>query len=63
MHLLNVRVIQVLMEIMTWFYVGKLKGFMVGRMDESPLLSKTTAEHSTSLASAASKIRIGSKQY
>ena len=26
----NVRIIQVLMEIMTWFYVGKVVGFMVG---------------------------------
>ena len=29
-HPLNVRILQVLMEIMTWFYIGKVVGFMVG---------------------------------
>ena len=30
MHPLNVRILQGLMEIMTWFYIGKVVGFMVG---------------------------------
>ena len=62
MHSSNVRILQVLMEIMTWFYVGKLEGFMVGGRDESLLLrgGETMVEHSTLLASAAHKIRLPS---
>ena len=61
MHPLVVRILQVLMEIMTCFYAGKLEGLMIGKMDELLLLSNTMAEHSTLLASAANRIRIGSE--
>ena len=49
------------MDIMTRCYAGKLEGLMVGRRDELPLLSNTMAKHSTLLASAAGKERIGFK--
>ena len=56
---LNVRILQVLTEIMEWFYLGKFQGFMLGGLDESPLLSKTIAEHPILLASVADTIRLG----
>ena len=60
-HPSNVRILQVLMEIMRWFYVGRLGGFMIGGRDESLVLSRTMAEYSTLLASTANNIRLGSK--
>ena len=61
MHPSNTHKLQVLIEIMMCFYVGKLKRSMVGGRDESPLLSNTMAEHSTVLACAANKIKLCSK--
>ena len=57
-HPLNVRILQVLMEIMTWFYVGKVVGFMVGGGMNCRCWAITTAEHPTLLSSAPNKIRI-----
>ena len=53
MHPSAILILQIFMEIMMCFYAGKLEVLMVGRRDESPLLSNTMAEHSTLLASAA----------
>ena len=58
MHPSVVRILQVLIKIMTYFYAGKLEGLMVGGRDELPLLSNIMAEHPTLLSSAADKIRI-----
>ena len=58
MHPLVVDILQVLIEIMSCFYAGKLEGLMVGRRDELQLLSNTMAEHPTLLSSVADKIQI-----
>ena len=61
MHPLVVHILKVLMEIMMCFYPSKLESLMVGGRDELPLLSNTMEKHSTLLASAAGKERIGFK--
>ena len=61
MHPSVIHILQVLMEIITCFYAGKLEGLILGGRDELPLLSDTMAEHSTLLASAADKVIIGSE--
>ena len=49
------------MEIMICFYDCKLEGLMVYGRDELLMLSNAMAAHSTLLASAPSKERMGSK--
>ena len=59
-HPLNVRILQVLMEIMIWFYVGKVVGFMMGGGMNYCYGAITTAEHSILMSPTPNIIQLSS---